>query len=342
MLSIGVTYADVTLTGTVNQVYTTQNVTTSAAGTLVPAGSSTITSIGSRGGATGDTFITFAGSEDLGDGLKASFKIEPRVNMNGSDSTTPGLFGLNREAHVDLSGAFGSVAIGNNYTPLFLQAVAPFDVNGSTNAVGYTVSNNTTFNATNSIAYTLPKFVEGLTAQIAINKAAGTNVSTGNSTGYGLSYATGGLTAGFASETTTGGALGNAYKAALGFGPANSVETTDLTKTAYGISYNFGLAKIAFQGLTAKKTADKIDTLGYGISVPFGAVTVNLSASNETDTLGTATAAKFAGSQLGASYALSKRTSVYFLNGSYKQTSGATAQAADSAKQTSFGVSHSF
>ena len=224
---------------------------------------------------------------------------------------------------------------------MFLLAVAPYDVNGSTNAVGYTVSNNASFNATNSIAYTLPKFVEGLTAQIDINKAAGTNVSTGNSTGYGLSYTTGGLSAGFASETTTGGALGNAYKAALGFGPANSAETTDLTKTAYGVSYNFGVAKVAFQGLTAKKTADKIDTVGYGISVPFGAVTVNLSASNETDTLGASTA-KFAGSQIGASYALSKRTSVYFLNGSYKQTSGATAQAADSAKQTSFGLTHAF
>lgn len=276
--------------------------------------------------------------------------------MNGSDSilkvtnattgadqgTVAGLgsiFGANREAHVDLSGAFGSVAIGNNYTPLFLQAVAPFDVNGSTNAVGYTVSNNTTFNATNSIAYTLPSLVDGLTAQIAINKAGASNVSTGNSTGYGLSYTTGGLSAGFASETTTAGALSNAYNSVIGTSTTlTSNEGTDLTKTAYGVSYNFGMAKVAFQGLTAKKTADKIETIGYGVSIPFGAITVNLSASNETDTFANVTT-KFAGSQLAASYALSKRTSVYFLNGSYKD-SGAAAKSA--AKQTSMGLTHAF
>ncbi len=247
------------------------------------------------------------------------------------------IFGANREAHVNLSGAFGSVAIGNNYTPMFLLAVAPYDVNGSTNAVGYTVSNNASFNATNSIAYTLPALVDGLTAQIAINKAGGSNVSKGNSTGYGLSYTTGGLSAGFSTETTTGGALSNAYNAVISTS-LTSGETADLTKTAYGVSYDFGMAKVAFQGLTAKITADKIDTIGYGISVPFGAITVNLSASNETDTFA-GVATKFTGSQLGASYALSKRTSVYFLNGSYKD-SGASAKSA--AKQTSFGLTHAF
>jgi len=332
LLSIGVTYADVTLTGNINQVYTNQDLT-SKTGVI-----NSTKFIGGRAGATGDSFITFAGSEDLGNGLKASFKIEPRVNMNGSDSATPGLFGANREAHVDLGGAFGSVAIGNNYTPMFLLAVAPYDVNGSTNAVGYTVSNNASFNATNSIAYSLPKFVDGLSAQIAINKAGGSNVSTGNSTGYGLSYATGGFSAGFASETTTGGALANAYNAVLGTTTLSSSETTDLTKTAYGVSYDFGMAKVALQGLTAKLTADKIDTMGYGISVPFGGVTINLSASTETDTFA-GVSTKYAGSQLGASYALSKRTSVYFLNGTYKDT-GTTSKA--SAHHTSFGLNHAF
>ena len=322
MLSIGVTYADVTLTGTVNQTYTNTSF-----------GSTSSTTIGSRAGATGDSFITFAGSEDLGDGLKASFKIEPRVNMNGSDSTTPGLFGVNREAHVDLGGAFGSVAIGNNYTPMFLLAVAPYDVNGSTNAGGYMVSNVASFNATNSIAYTLPKLVDGLTAQIALNKAGTNNTSTGNSTGYGLSYTTGGFSAGFSGETTTNGTL--QFVNQSGTFTAVGSGTTDVTKTAYGVSYDFGAAKVTLQGVNAKNTADKIDSMGYGVHVPFGAFALNLSSSTMNTTVGSAAATKYTGMQIGANYALSKRTSVYFLNADYKAT-------ATNLKQTSIGVTHAF
>ena len=339
MLSIGVTYAEVTLTGTVNQTYTNTSF-----------GTTSSTTIGSRLGATGDSFITFAGSEDLGDGLKASFKIEPRVNMNGSDSilkvtnattgadqgTVAGsgsIFGANREAHVDLSGAFGSVAIGNNYTPMFLLAVAPYDVNGSTNAGGYMVSNVASFNATNSIAYTLPKLVDGLSIQVALNKAGTTNTSAGNSTGYGLSYSTGGFSAGFAGETTTNGTLQfvNQSGALAGVGTG----TTDVTKTAYGASYDFGAAKVALQGVNAKNTADKIDTMGYGVHIPFGSFALNLSSSTMNTTVGSAAATKYTGMQIGANYALSKRTSVYFLNADYKAT-------AANLKQTSVGVSHSF
>lgn len=320
MLSIGVTYADVTLTGTVNQTYTNTSF-----------GSTSSTTIGSRLGATGDSFITFAGSEDLGDGLKASFKIEPRLNISYADASS--IFGANREAHVDLGGAFGSVAIGNNYTPMFLLAVAPYDVNGSTNAGGYMVSNVASFNATNSIAYTLPKLVDGLSIQVALNKAGTNNTSAGNSTGYGLSYSTGGFSAGFAGETTTNGTLQfvNQLGALAGVGTG----TTDVTKTAYGASYDFGAAKVALQGVNAKNTADKIDTMGYGVHIPFGSFALNLSSSTMNTTVGSAAATKYTGMQIGANYALSKRTSVYFLNADYKAT-------AANLKQTSVGVSHSF
>ena len=157
MLSFGVTFADVTITGSINQTFSSWNDN----GVILNVG--TVNAVGDRLAATGDSFLTFAGSEDLGDGLKASFKLEPRANISGKDATTAGLFGANREAWIGLSGAFGTVHLGNNYTPLFLRSVAAYDVNGSTNAPGYLVSNITTFNATNSIDYTAPKFIDGLT-----------------------------------------------------------------------------------------------------------------------------------------------------------------------------------
>jgi predicted porin len=57
----------------------------------------------------------FRGTEDLGGGMKASF------NMEGSFSPDDGMLGIGgriagRQAHVDLSGNFGTVSIGRQYT----------------------------------------------------------------------------------------------------------------------------------------------------------------------------------------------------------------------------------
>lgn len=133
MLSLGVSFADVSVTGTVNL----------SVGNWKDDGivekndkSNSFTALGDRNLASGDSLLTFAGSEDLGDGLKASFKFEPRVNISGKDvseSAQKGLFGENREAWIGLSGAFGTVHLGNNYTPLFLQSGSGYDPNGFTN-----------------------------------------------------------------------------------------------------------------------------------------------------------------------------------------------------------------
>jgi predicted porin len=55
------------------------------------------------------------GSEDLGGGLKAGFNLEGSFSL---DDGTVGLGGRlwGRQAHVDLSGAFGTVSIGRQYT----------------------------------------------------------------------------------------------------------------------------------------------------------------------------------------------------------------------------------
>lgn len=61
--------------------------------------------------------IGFKGTEDLGNGLKASFVYETGIqgDTNGSD----GLWGGagSRQSYVALSGGFGTVALGRQYTP---------------------------------------------------------------------------------------------------------------------------------------------------------------------------------------------------------------------------------
>ena len=289
----------------------------------VVANIGTVSGIGDRNTATGDSFLTFAGSEDLGEGMKASFKVEPRVNISGKDTSASdqkGLFGANREAWIGLSGAFGTVRLGNNYTPLFLRSVAPYDVNGSANAPGYLVSNITTFNATNSIDYTAPTFVDGLGIQL--NKNTGrsanilgttTNTDAGDSMGWGISFNAGAFAAGVAGETTKNTALSDGLQSV-----AAASKTDSLKKTGYGASYNFGVAKVSINGLKATSGASNINSFGYGASVPFGAVTLNASFSNLKDK--GLSNDSYSAYQIGTNYAFSKRTSAYLLINNLKNT----------------------
>ena len=343
MLSFGVTFADVSITGSINQTYSSWK------DNGVVANIGTVNAVGDRNTATGDSYLTFSGSEDLGDGIKASFKVEPRLNISGTDSTTSGLgksaanklgtfssiFGANREAWIGLSGAFGNVRLGNNYTPLFLRSVAAYDVNGSANAPGYLVSNITTFSATNSIDYIAPKFVDGLGIQL--NKNTGRSGSfvakdttAGDSVGWGISYNAGALSIGIAGETTKNTEL-NDYVNTV----ANASMTENLKKTGYGASYNFGVAKVSINGLKSTLGSSYVDSFGYGVSVPFGAVTLNASSSSLKDK--GLVNVEHSAYQAGLNYAFSKRTSAYLLINNVKNTTKNTALTINS-----LGVVHNF
>jgi len=347
LLSFGVTFADVSITGSINQTYSASRDN----GVVANIGS--VNAFGDRNTATGDSYLTFSGSEDLGDGIKASFKVEPRVNISGADSTTSGLtpstanpkgifnglFGANREAWIGLSGAFGTVHLGNNYTPLFLRSVAAYDVNGSANAAGYLVSNITTFNATNSIDYTAPTFVDGLGIQLNKNtgrstaiatKDASADTSAGDSIGWGISYNAGALSAGLAGETTKNTALIDGVQLVAAPSKSDSIK-----KTGYGASYNFGVAKVSVNGLKATSGSSNINTFGYGASVPFGAVTLNASYSTLKDK--GLSNDSFTGYQIGTNYAFSKRTSVYLLINNVQNTTDKTTLTINS-----LGVVHNF
>lgn len=69
------------------------------------------------GGLAGSRF-GLRGSEDLGGGLRANFTLEGGVNLDDGTSGQGGaMFG--RQAHVGLSGSFGSVSLGRQYTALY-------------------------------------------------------------------------------------------------------------------------------------------------------------------------------------------------------------------------------
>ena len=81
-------------------------------------GSQTVISSGTQS----TSRIGFRGTEDLGNGLKALFNIEAGVALDTGAADSAGLF--QRRAVVGLQGAFGTVTVGREYSPIAIVVLA--------------------------------------------------------------------------------------------------------------------------------------------------------------------------------------------------------------------------
>lgn len=108
--------------------------------------------------------IGFRGTEDLGNGLKASFVLEQGLGVDtGALQST----GYHRQSFLALSGNFGTVAAGRQYTPQFnlLGKVDPFET-GTIGDINYgrgvyfngAFAAPTTIRLDNLLAYVSPDF----------------------------------------------------------------------------------------------------------------------------------------------------------------------------------------
>ena len=77
-------------------------------------------------GAISNSRFGFKGSEDLGDGLKAIFRLEAGFNPD-TGSTSDGTRLFNRHAYVGFSGGYGQLTLGRQQTPLFDLMADHFD-----------------------------------------------------------------------------------------------------------------------------------------------------------------------------------------------------------------------
>jgi predicted porin len=284
------------------------------------------------------------GTEDLGGGLSASFHLEAGVNnddgtasasntnnqaVTAANAGTQGLT-FNRRSTVSLTGGFGEVRLGRDYTPQFWTETAfdPFGTNGVGTNIAFNKGGVTGVRASNSIGYLSPSF-SGV--KVWVQTYMGENASTAAKAGDGnavrFSYDQGPLSLAFATSSTT-----------IAAGTKN--ETSNI-----GGSYDLGVAKLMAQSNKTKVTG-AADTDGYvvGATAPMGAGTVRFSLS-ETDKAGV----KSNLTAIGYVYGLSKRTDLYATFASVKNKGGATAAlngAATAANQSStgydFGVKHSF
>lgn len=256
---------------------------------------------GVQQGTMSNSRIGFKGTEDLGGGLKANFVLEYAVNPDEKTTTMD-----NRLGTVGLSGNFGALTVGRQYTP-YHNVQAAMDLLGNLNATPGYVVNAHNFNggrASNSVNYTSPTF-SGFTGALQVSAgptASGTesaNVAgkSADGKGYGLSgiYAAGPLVAGVAYNSITaptsqvagiagitGGAnlvgFGTTAAVAAGVSAAGAataaVAATDVSTEvkvwAAGASYDFNVVKasLAYSALTdTKLVGPEVTSKGYNFSI---------------------------------------------------------------------------
>jgi len=230
------------------------------------------------------------GSEDLGGGLKAVFKLEKGFNI---DSGTEKGSGFDRNAYVGLAGGFGEVDFGKTWT-------AMDDVLGASNSgfdSALSASNNVLVvpdvyagNPGNTIKYTSPSF-GGFSGGFSYSMDESSAVSE-DIVDFSVSYGNGPIAANFAYQVQN--AAGD-----------------DLKLTALNGSYDFGMAKLLASYGQVKFGAAKTNDYQIGVDVPLSpAMTLSAGYAFSEDNAAAGDGER-TGYGIAVGYSLSKRTTAY-------------------------------
>ena len=291
-------------------------------GLVIDSGAAAGKSVRISSGVTGGSRLGFKGVEDLGGGYKAAFQLETGycadsaapVVSNGASvpnfCTGSNAF-MGRQAHGDLSGAFGALSAGRQYSLGYtnLTTIDPFgtgyagQVNNIVDAAGVRLNN--------SVHYTTP-VVAGFSAsgEVALGETTG-NWKSGRVLGGAVVYASGPAYAGFSYYD-----LAN----------PNGVQSARKDYLLGG-TYDFGVLKV--HALVQKSDGDptaaiKLDTLDLmaGVTVPVAGGALLASVVRHDDR----SALDRDANQWGAAYnyPLSKRTSLYVAYARIVNDNGAT------------------
>jgi len=325
----------------------------SLANTISATSKNSYQGVGARNNGSDELF--FMASEDLGNGLKANARLGFNVTATGGNvgSTTTATAitsannnsPTNRISYVGVSGGFGEIQLGQQWKPGFFTVLA-LDPTGLTTGSGAGLVGDGSMVAytANSITYNSPSFNGfGLNFQKGYGENA--NHTGGSSTGYRVDYRNGGLYAAYSAQTAimtsadtfTGNWIGSSTYAGDTLYTASG-NGAQIKSSAYGASYDFGLAKVSmgYNTGTVGGTAKNGSTM-YGLSAPVGPVVVAATFSSGQQIVATgAVATNTKGQRFAAFYDLSKRTQLYGVSGT------STAGSVRKLTETAIGIKHSF
>jgi predicted porin len=258
--------------------------------------------------------IKFAGSEDLGGGMKAGFVLEHGFNVDNGGASQSRFWA--RQSEVNLSGGFGMIRLGNFISEAYF-ATADYismhnhDTGPSSDALYAYLGNDT-----NKVAYRTPEFVKGMTLEAAVS--AGERV---DKRAYDLAwnYSMGALQlgAGYQKKDT---ANQYAVRALYELGPVVLGAMVQRDKNAYDMGNRTNYR------LSAMYTVGSLE------------LHANIGRAGDYSKVKDSDASQFT---LGYNYNLSKRTKVY---GYYTKVSASknTSYASDFSSIAALGVRHNF
>jgi predicted porin len=270
-------------------------------------GGKSLTAFGGSG-ESGPSVWNISGKEDLGGGMNAGFTLEGGYSAGtGAIKNSNGnLFG--RQAHVDLSGAFGTVSFGLQFDPAFLSAAA-FDPRGYS-MFGSGLNSWTTSGLTTG----------GQGAATTLNIFNQNAVSYSNKFGpvsASVQYVLGGVAGSSNASSVVSGSLGysaNGLTLSAGaFQDKNAAGTGGTNESNFGAAYAFGPATLSAGYLDFKRQGS--NTTGHSTATTLGGGTYILGATvlslGYYSTQDKTTTGKLNVLAVGADYALSKSTSLY-------------------------------
>ncbi len=340
--------AQVTISGFIDQAYNTTR-TTTAAGV-----SSTVSSVGHN--AIGQDSLGFAVSEDLGNGLTAFGAI----NLIGNTTTPSGAVTTDNGSGVGVKGAFGTAGFAQGYS-LVWKTSNSSDPTGWGGGVGNVHGVGAGGNGGNAVYYSLPEIFPGL--GLTVERAYGeASTRLGDYFGMQATYTAGGFMASYA--TGQGKAKGTAVLAAVARAANTAAATAQVGEwttvagtgaidatteavtagsksniSALALTYDFGMAKV-FGGYNTNQSGGDTDqtanSSSFGLSVPFGAISVGIVQSQASYRSAAAVNSTVTGTRVLAKYAFSKRTNGYIQYGTAKVSAGS------SATGNGIGLTHNF
>jgi predicted porin len=263
-----------------------------------------ISSIGNGNGSAVNTDITFSGSEDLGNGMKASFNI---TRTSDTDQTAADYDSRGANMFVGLSGDFGSLTLGK-FEPYSISNISSIQ-NIDASEQGDIEDTNDMASATDGgIRYVSPSF-NGLTVGVeGFRDGSQAYGDTFDTSTFFAQYSANGLTVRAASET-------------------QSVASGDITVTSLGAIYKMGDFEIrAMTSTDDNASSADVDSTFYGVSYTMGANQIAFGTLNSDDTT------VDGDSIISLKHSLSKNTSAYIVVDSND----------DGVGQTVVGMKHAF
>lgn len=278
------------------------------------------------------------GSEDLGGGLKANFQLE--AGFDADTGVAGG--GFNRTSKVGLSGGFGSVEMGRQYTHLY-TLVDDFDAQStstfsSTSAIFgpaalSAVTMDPAIRRDNMVQYTSPS-MGGFTAgvQYAFGENGAPGVSPGRAISLSAKYANGPV------------AVQGVYEAVKGAGSGAATAKS----VGLGASYDFQVVKLLAQLISQKDglaSGTKENSYVLSAIVPVGengSFRVGLGAERFEAAATGVRYAKTTSAGMEYRHNLSKRTTVYAGLSNLKFELDTASVAEVQEKRYGLGIRHSF